>query len=312
MGEHRPVADQRSRRGIGPQSSRLAAALVAAGNDRGRLARGWRGTISAAALGNLRGSGQAAAGFGRGSRSVQGGGRGGERRSRRKIQARLAWRYGHAAATSEPAKTSVSVLRRRHAEETDGEAVVWFKRGTRSAERGMGKLSAADIGTAHHLFLQLVALEKTGTLLDLQNEAARLERERFLTAEQAAVLDFDALGDFWSSEIGRKILAERGRVHRELPFTARLGAEDLAGLRLGFRDRDGGSSGATAPAVSTGETPGDIGGTPAPLGDGEFIVVQGVADLAVILEKEIWLLDFKTDALTRKELPKKRGTMNRS
>jgi len=222
-----------------------------------------------------------------------------------KIQAQLAWRYGHAAATSEPAKTSVSVLRRRHAEETDGEAVVWFKRGTRSAERGIGKLSAADIGTAHHLFLQLVALEKTGTLLDLQNEAARLERERFLTAEQAAVLDFDALGDFWSSEIGRKILAERGRVHRELPFTARLGAEDLAGLRLGFRDRDGGSSGAAAPAVSTGETPGDIGGTPAPLGDGEFIVVQGVADLAVILEKEIWLLDFKTDALTRKELPKK-------
>ena len=208
-----------------------------------------------------------------------------------KIQARLAWRYGHAAATSEPAKTSVSVLRRRHAEETDGETVVWFKRGTRSVERGMGKLSAADIGTAHHLFLQLVALEKTGTLLDLQNEAARLERERFLTPEQAAVLDFDALGDFWSSEIGRKILAERGRVHRELPFITRLGAEDLAGLRLGFRDRDGGSSGAA--------------GTPAPLGDSEFIVVQGVADLAVILEKEIWLLDFKTDALTRKELPEK-------
>ena len=73
-------------------------------------------------------------------------------------------------------------------------------------------------------------------------------------------------------------MAERGRVHRELPFTARLGAADLANLKF---------------SASAAEL------------DGEFIVVQGVADLAVILEKEIWLLDFKTDALTRKELPEK-------
>ena len=216
-----------------------------------------------------------------------------------KIKARLEWCYGHAAATVEPAKTSVSVLRRRHVEEMDEEAVTLCKRGTRSEERGTGKLSAADVGTAHHLFLQLVALEKAGTALDLKNEAARMERERFLTREQTEALDFGALLDFWRSETGRKILAERGRVHRELPFTARVGAEDLAGLGLGFGERH-------LAIIFTDETPGDTGGTPAPPEDGEFIVVQGVADLAVILEKEIWLLDFKTDAMTKKDLPEKR------
>jgi ATP-dependent exoDNAse (exonuclease V) beta subunit len=36
--------------------------------------------------------------------------------------------------------------------------------------------------------------------------------------------------------------------------------------------------------------------------DGEFVVVQGVADLAVILPREIWLIDFKTDAVELNEL----------
>jgi ATP-dependent helicase/nuclease subunit A len=30
----------------------------------------------------------------------------------------------------------------------------------------------------------------------------------------------------------------------------------------------------------------------------EFVIVQGVADVAVILAKEIWLLDYKTDRVT--------------
>ena len=37
----------------------------------------------------------------------------------------------------------------------------------------------------------------------------------------------------------------------------------------------------------------------------EFVVVQGVADLAVILPAEIWLVDFKTDAVGKKDLPEK-------
>ena len=38
---------------------------------------------------------------------------------------------------------------------------------------------------------------------------------------------------------------------------------------------------------------------------GEFVVVQGVADLVVLRPAEIWLVDFKTDALASAELPAK-------
>ena len=37
----------------------------------------------------------------------------------------------------------------------------------------------------------------------------------------------------------------------------------------------------------------------------EFVVVQGVVDLAVILSEEIWLLDFKTDEASAREIEKK-------
>jgi len=35
---------------------------------------------------------------------------------------------------------------------------------------------------------------------------------------------------------------------------------------------------------------------------GEFVVVQGIADLVVLLDEEIWLLDFKTDDVKGTEL----------
>jgi ATP-dependent helicase/nuclease subunit A len=38
---------------------------------------------------------------------------------------------------------------------------------------------------------------------------------------------------------------------------------------------------------------------------GEFVVVQGVADLVVLLPKEIWLVDFKTDEVKPGELAAK-------
>jgi ATP-dependent helicase/nuclease subunit A len=67
-------------------------------------------------------------------------------------------------------------------------------------------------------------------------------------------------------------------VHRELPFTARLTGADLAELEN----------------AQISILPAD-----------EFIVVQGVVDLAVLQPAEIWLLDFKTDRVEPDKLPDK-------
>jgi len=187
------------------------------------------------------------------------------------LKKNFAWRYPNMAATSEPAKTSVSALRRRTVE-ADDETDTRFAPPSREKfqRRTENELGAANIGTAHHKFLQLLALDRAATELDLRNQAEELRKAGALTAEEVTALDFGALTGFWQSPIGQQLRAQP-KVHREMPFTARVSAKDFRELNLA--------------AANAG------------LADDEFVVVQGVVDLAVLLEDEIWLLDFKTDAV---------------
>lgn len=197
----------------------------------------------------------------------------------RNLEERLRRPYPFAAATQKPAKASVTALRRGavlgdSADESSdlaGSRAKVFEPKSRPA-RG---LSAAETGAAHHRFLQHVALEQPGDAASLAGEAERLEREKILSAAEAAALDLDAIAAFWQSGPGREIIANASRVHRELEFTARFSAREIS----------------------------EILGQPLEPGlEGEFTIVQGVADLAVILEKEIWLVDFKTDGMRPDEL----------
>jgi ATP-dependent helicase/nuclease subunit A len=196
-----------------------------------------------------------------------------------KLRAVLNWEYPNQAATERKAKASVTELRRT-AEEPDDEADPVFIRPQfpakkRKAESGKRKFSAAETGTAHHKFLQHFALEKTGALAA---EAERLVRENYLSPDEGVVLDLPALAAFWNSELGQKIRANAENVRRELPFTARFSPAEIGEI--------------------TGKQ------TDATLAD-EFVVVQGVADLVVLLPQEIWLVDFKTDEVRAGELPEK-------
>ncbi len=123
-----------------------------------------------------------------------------------------------------------------------------------------------------------MALEPAPTAEVLREEAARLCRRKLLTAEQCACLDFEALAAFWQSAPGRELLGRSAALRRELAFTARLAAAELAGLGAA-----------------------EFAGA----GADEFVVVQGVIDLAAILPDEIWLLDFKTDHFPAGELGEK-------
>jgi len=126
--------------------------------------------------------------------------------------------------------------------------------------------------------LQQVALGALDTPGGLAAEAGRLVRENYLSQDEGAVLDMDALEAFWNSPLGHKIRAHAADVRRELPFTARFSPAELA----------------------------KITGTETGAGlEQEFVVVQGVADLLVLQPREIWLVDFKTDEVARGEMPKK-------
>jgi ATP-dependent helicase/nuclease subunit A len=221
----------------------------------------------------------------------------------KRLRAILSWKYPFAAATQRAAKSSVTALRRQAAEELNDEAEQVFRlrfsanrpariaagrdkllappaqnpKSSRSAGRNP-KLSAADAGTAHHKFLQFVALENTTDIAVLKSETNRLEQKKILSADECAALALEDIAAFWNSEPGRKIRAQAANVRRELAFTARFSPAELAAI---------------------------TGAKSAPGLEDEFVVVQGVADLMVLLPEEIWLVDFKTDEIRQDGLPDK-------
>jgi ATP-dependent helicase/nuclease subunit A len=106
-----------------------------------------------------------------------------------------------------------------------------------------------------------------------EEEAERLVKAGLLSREQAALLDLGAINRFWRSELGKQILIHQSATQRELAFTIRLTRQTRP----------------TLPLVSQ-------------IPDGEFIVVQGAVDLAVLLPEEIWIVDFKTDQVSGKAI----------
>jgi ATP-dependent helicase/nuclease subunit A len=185
----------------------------------------------------------------------------------------LDWSYPFSAATKRAAKSSVTVLRRgANAEMADEARPIFQNRKSQIANR---KLSAADAGTAAHKFLQHFDFEGAADLKSLEAEARRLEKENYLSADERAALNLENVAAFWNSGFGKKIRAQSNFVRRELPFTAKFPPRELDEI---------------------------LGEVPEANLENEFIVVQGRLDLAVLLPKEIWLVDFKTDEVRADEL----------
>ena len=189
------------------------------------------------------------------------------------------WTYPHLPATKEVATQRVTSLRERLA--ADDVAILECGGLTPlSIPNGPGRpkskavsshrtprISAAALGNAHHQFLQLMSLNGPWTEAALKQQAQELHTGLYLADFKN--LNYAALLAFWQSDLGQRVLANRKFLHREIPFTARMSPEDIR---------------------ATG------------LAADEFIVVRGAVDLAVILEKEIWVIDFKTDAVSEDTL----------
>lgn len=197
----------------------------------------------------------------------------------------LQWKYPFLKATEEPAKTTVSVLRRRAIEARDDAAVPWEAlRRSRSvsvseretARQSPSGVSASERGTSHHVYLQWLDWTKTQSPLDLRNEAERMRTLGILEAKEIESLDFQALLEFWQSSVGQQLRTSIHSAQRELPFTSRLTGKEL--MQLGLLES------------LVGWDPED------------FVVVQGQIDLAIVKKDEVWLLDFKTDRLGDRSL----------
>ncbi len=200
------------------------------------------------------------------------------------LKTKLRWQYPFDPATRQPAKVSVTAIRRRAAELLESETTPLpnFQNPTtkrpifRPSPTAEAGLSALDTGSANHLFLQHCSLDQVSTAKELREEARRLHEAGVLSEEEVAALDLKGIAGFWASPLGHRILSQSSDVHRELEFTARLSLPELARF--------------------SGEPP------PGSDSDSDFVVVQGSADLALISPKEILIVDFKTDRVSEEQV----------
>lgn len=187
-----------------------------------------------------------------------------------RFQQRILWTYPFTAATAEPAVKRVSQV--IWTTDGDEEQLVFpYSKPPpqpRPLHRRSGALSAADIGSAHHLYLETVPLDAVGSIAELHAHALKLVSQGALSQEEADSLNLPAMVNFWQSEVGAMIRAQAANVQREVPFTARFTPQDLEQF------------GVCPNAAALGS---------------EYFVARGAIDLLVLLPKEIWMLDFKTD-----------------
>ncbi len=131
---------------------------------------------------------------------------------------------------------------------------------------GKTGLTAAERGTAMHHFMLLADYERAAS--DPEQELARLVSVGALTEAQAAVIDRKRLGAFFGSALYQR-MSRSPRCLREFPFTALRPAYQLD------------------PALAEE--------------DGEYTVMQGIADCVFYEDGELVIVDYKTDRVKTAE-----------
>ncbi|GLX69173.1 helicase-exonuclease AddAB subunit AddA [Paenibacillus glycanilyticus] len=210
----------------------------------------------------------------------------------KELRSKLEWRYGHMASTVVAAKTSVTEMKRLHAEAVelpeDSEpltpVVYDSNSGSKDNSSGGGSytfrlrrprfmeeasLTAAEKGTVSHLLMQHLPLAEEVDVQRLETILADMVVRRLLTARQAESIDLPAVASFFVTDIGRRLVNAKW-AKREVPFSCMFPAQ----------------------RVYPGLTP-DMAGEP--------VLIQGVIDCLFEDENGVVLLDYKTDRIYMKQ-----------
>ena len=181
------------------------------------------------------------------------------------LEHNLSYIYPHRRSESLPSKLTATELK-----EEDPDAVPLLPRHRDFPEPDLNpeKLSATRIGTATHLVLQQIEPSKTESLAEIREEISRMEKQRFLTAEEAEAVDAEKIRAFFSSDIGQR-LRHAEKTWREFRFSLLTDVRELL---------------------------------PSETAD-EKVLLQGVVDCCFLENDALVVVDYKTDRVqTEKEI----------
>ncbi len=186
--------------------------------------------------------------------------------------------YPHANAVNTPSKATATGLKGRYLDEEavrDATAVLSVNRirePKKPAFLSEAGLSPSQRGTAHHLAMQFMDFDKTGSVEAVRQEITRLYAHGYLSKAQSDAVNPRKIYAFFKSKLGQSLLASK-TVERELKFSLLTSPE-------------------TINAILRGETPDPCWEEIDPA---DKILLQGVIDCWFETADGLTLIDFKTD-----------------
>ncbi|MBQ6755742.1 MAG: helicase-exonuclease AddAB subunit AddA [Oscillospiraceae bacterium] len=195
----------------------------------------------------------------------------------RELSERLSWHYDHTESQSLPSKITATELKGTslisETHEDAGELNAphrYLNPPTRPEFTGKRGLTAAQIGTAHHLVMQYCDYKKCSTLEGVKSEIARLRAIGNLSEEEANAVDPNVILGFFNSDIGKELVGA-DKIWRELKFSTLVPSDRVFGK-----------------------------------GDDD-ILLQGVVDCMFEKGGALIVIDFKTDSVTDESAKKRAG-----
>jgi ATP-dependent helicase/nuclease subunit A len=202
-----------------------------------------------------------------------------------KLKETLAWRYPFGDAPLLPAKRTVTQWTHRNDEFVKLDYSMSLSRMPKvilSAERIDGR----NIGTATHLVLSQITLNKPITTETITQLIDKLLAEGAITQSVASQIDVESIVKFFQTELAQMALdtCSPGRknnlVWREWPFTFSVPASQWVESAQRTNDERRATS-------------------------DDSIIVQGIIDLLIKTPKGLLVVDFKTDDVTADEAPQR-------
>lgn len=185
-------------------------------------------------------------------------------------------RYPHECLTELPSKLTATGVGRGYRSEEAAEETPPPRREVKLRaplfEAAEKKLTPAEAGTAHHLFMQFCDFAEAEKPGGVERELHRLAERGILSEKQAGAVRIPRIEAFFASDLYRNLM-KNAEVRREFKFSVLVPA---------------------ARYFPAAESEPD-----------ENVLLQGVIDCLIRTEKGYVILDFKTDRVSEKSLPER-------
>ncbi len=182
----------------------------------------------------------------------------------------LSFTYAHAAATQIPSKQTATQLKGRVKDQEVAENTVEQEKRVRKFRLPSfvkDRKEPNAYGNAVHAVMQYIRYQACTSADNIRQELARMQADGLITSEQAELIDCEKIWRFFATPIGSKLQSGIS-VLREFKFSV------LVDANLYYPD------------VTD-----------------EQVLLQGVADCAILEPDGITVIDFKTDYVTQASLP---------